>query len=70
MTNQAFDNFTLGLSLEVILTPFPQNLVRFYHLSEYDWNAVTMEYNSVKDNLENRLISEEEFYRHQTFSSF
>ena len=36
-------------------------LFRKYHLSQYDWNDVTKEYKTITDNVENRLISTDDF---------
>jgi hypothetical protein len=46
------------------------NLFRTYHLSEYDWIAVTTEYKTITDNVENRLIITDDFYKSKaTFNS-
>jgi outer membrane murein-binding lipoprotein Lpp len=39
------------------------SLFRKYHLSQYDWNDVTKEYKTITDNVENRLISTDDFYK-------
>ena len=39
------------------------SLFRKYNLSQYDWNYVTKEYKTITDNVENRLISTDDFYK-------
>ena len=39
------------------------SLFRKYHLSQYNWNDVTKEYKTITDNVENRLISTDDFYK-------
>ena len=39
------------------------SLFRIYHLSQYDSNDVTKEYKTITDNVENCLISTDDFYK-------